>query len=127
MKDVTYAFAGGLTSNGWRVEITTPSSKAPTSLSGYDLLVLGSPVYGFAILPTIERQLERIGDLKRIDTVAILTAAGAPGNSASTMEQAILASNGIVEKVIVLFGMAPNEGDASAVDLAEQAGKEILP
>jgi flavorubredoxin len=127
MKDVTYSFADGLVSNGWRVEVTTPSSEAPTDLSGYDLLVLGSPVYGFTILPTIERQLARMGDLKKIDTVGILTAAGAPGDSASTMEKAILNSNGIVKKVIVLFGMAPNEGDLSAVYLAEQAGKETLP
>ena len=127
MKDVTYAFADGLVSNGWRAEITTPSSEAPTDISGYDLLVLGSPVYGFTILPTIERQLARMGDLKKIGTVGILTAAGAPGDSASTMEKAILNSNGTVKKVIVLFGMAPNEGDLSAVYLAEQAGKEILP
>ena len=126
MKDVTYAFADGLVSNGWRVEITTPSSEAPTSISGYDLLVLGSPVYGFSLTQTIERHLERIGDLKKIETVAILTAAGAPGESASTMEKAILDSNGTVKEVIVLFGMAPNEGDANPVDLAEQAGKEIL-
>jgi len=126
MKDVTYAFADGLVSNGWRVEITTPSSGAPTHISGYDLLVLGSPVYGFSLTPTIERHLERIGDLKKIETVAILTAAGAPGESASTMEKAILDSNGTVIDVIVLFGMAPNEGNANPLDLAEQAGKEIL-
>jgi flavorubredoxin len=126
MKDVTYAFADGLVSNGWRVEITTPSSEAPTDISGYDLLVLGSPVYGFSLTQTIERHLERIGDLKKIETVAVLTAAGAPGESASTMENAILDSNGTVKEVIVLFGMAPNEGDANPVDLAEQAGKEIL-
>jgi len=69
---------------------------------------------------------QRIGDLKKIETVAILTAAGAPGESASTMEKAILDSNGTVKEVITLFGMAPNEGDANPVDLAEQAGKEIL-
>ena len=126
MKDVTYAFADGLVSNGWRVEITTPSSEAPTDISGYDLLVLGSPVYGFSLTQTIERHLERIGDLKKIETIAVLTAAGAPGESASTMENAILDSNGTVKEVITLFGMAPNEGDANPVDLAEQAGKEIL-
>ena len=49
---------------------------------------------------------QRIGDLKKIETVAILTAAGAPGESASTMEKAILDSNGTVKEVIgsLLFG-----------------------
>ena len=44
---VTYAFAESLVSNGWRVEIATASSQAPTDLSGYDLLVLGGPTYWF--------------------------------------------------------------------------------
>ncbi len=126
-KDVTYAFAEGLVSSGWRVEITTPSSKAPTDLSGYDLLVLGSPIYGFSITQTIDRHLNRIGNLQKIQTVILLTGAGSPGNSASIMEQAILNSNGTVKKTLVLFSMAPNDGDASAADLAEQAGKEIQP
>jgi flavorubredoxin len=127
MRDVSYAFVDGLVSNGWRVEITTPSSKAPTNLSGYDLLILGSPIYGFSVTPTIDRHLDRIGDLQKIETVILLTGAGSPGNSASIMEQAILDSNGTVKKTTVLFSMAPNEGDANAIDLAEQAGKEILP
>ena len=127
MRDVTYAFSDGLVKNGWRVEITTPSSQAPTDISGYDLLVLGSPVYGFSLTPTIERHLQRFGDLQKTETVAILTAAGAPGEGASTMENAIRDSNGTVKAVIVLYGMAPNEGNANPVDLAEQAGKEIMP
>ena len=45
MEDTVYAFAEGLVENGWRVEITTASSQAPTDLSSYSLLVLGSPVY----------------------------------------------------------------------------------
>ena len=37
---VAFAFANGLVSNGWRVEITTVSPNAPTHISSYDLLVL---------------------------------------------------------------------------------------
>ncbi len=36
-------FTEGLVSNGWRVEVTTPSAQTPTDLSGYDLLILGGP------------------------------------------------------------------------------------
>ena len=43
LHSVIQAFAGGLVSAGWRVEITTASQQAPTDLSGYDLLVLGGP------------------------------------------------------------------------------------
>ncbi|MBN1358039.1 hypothetical protein JW988_04635, partial [Candidatus Bathyarchaeota archaeon] len=35
--DVAYAFADGLVSSGWRVEIATPSSEAPTDASEYGL------------------------------------------------------------------------------------------
>ena len=35
MQDVAYAFADGLVENGWRVEITTASSQAPTDMSDY--------------------------------------------------------------------------------------------
>jgi uncharacterized membrane protein YukC len=41
--DVSYAFADGLASNGWRVEITTASPEAPSDFSKYRLLVLGYP------------------------------------------------------------------------------------
>jgi hypothetical protein len=45
-KDNSYAFADGLASSGWRVEITTASSQAPSDLSNYSLLVLAFPIYG---------------------------------------------------------------------------------
>jgi len=45
--DVSYAFADGLVSNGWRVEIATSSIEAPTNLSKYSLLVVTSNTYAF--------------------------------------------------------------------------------
>jgi len=125
MKDVAYAFGEGLVSSGWRVEITTASFEAPIDLNGYDLLVLGTPVYGFRVTPTIERHLERMGDLKGIDTVAILTAAGSIGDSASMIEEVVVDSNGTFLKAVILYSMAPNQDDASAMFLAEQAAKSI--
>jgi len=38
--DIAYAYADGLVSNNWRVEITTSSTQAPTDPSNYDLLVV---------------------------------------------------------------------------------------
>jgi len=125
IKDVAYAFGEGLVSSGWRVEITTASFEAPIDLNGYDLLVLGTPVYGFRVTPTIERHLERMGDLKGIDTVAILTAAGSIGDSASMIEEVVVDSNGTFLKAVILYSMAPNQDDASAMFLAEQAAKSI--
>ncbi len=124
MKDVTYAFADGLAENGWRVEITTASYQAPTDLSDYSLLVLGSPVYADSPSPTIKRHVERIDDLTRIDTVLLVTSAGSEGGAESSMKQTVEEHNGSVELILSLFTMAPNEGDP--LDIAEQAGRDLV-
>jgi flavorubredoxin len=127
MKDVTYAFADGLVENGWRVEITTASSEAPTDLSDYSLLVLGSPVYAGNPSPTIKRHLERMGDLNGIDTVILVTSGGSDGSTEAYLQQAVEDHNGVVTNVLSLFTSTPNEGDGDPLDIAEQAGREIFP
>jgi flavorubredoxin len=127
MKDVAYAFADGLVENGWRVEITTASSEAPTDLSDYSLLALGSPVYGGNPSSTIKRHIERIGDLQGIDTVILVTSGGSDGSTEAYLQQAVEDHNGVVTNVLSLFTSTPNEGDGDPLDIAEQAGREIFP
>jgi flavorubredoxin len=127
MKDVAYAFADGLVENGWRVEITTASSQAPTDLSGYSLLALGSPVYGGTPSTTIKRHLERIDDLNGIDIVLLVTSGGSDGGAEASMQQAVEDHDGTVNEVLSLFTSIPNEGDGDPLDIAEQAGREIFP
>lgn len=126
MEDVVYAFADGLVENGWRVEITTANSQAPTDLSGYSLLVLGSPVYAGSPSPTIERHIERIDDLQGIDTVLLVTSGGSDGGAEASMQQTVEEHNGSVNDVLSLFTSVPNEGDGDPLDIAEQAGREIF-
>jgi len=126
MKDVVYAFADGLVETGWRVEITTASSQAPTDLSEYSLLVLGSPVYAGNPSPTIKRHVERIGDLQGIDTVVLVTSGGSSGISEASMQQTVEEHNGTIETVLPLFTSAPNEGDGNPLDIAEQAGRDLF-
>jgi flavorubredoxin len=125
MKDVAYAFADGLVENGWRVEVTTASSQAPTDLSEYSLLVLGSPVYADSPTSTIKRHIERIGDLSGIDTVLLVTSGGSEGGAEAKLQQNVEEHNGTVEAVLSLFNSAPNDGDP--LDIAKQAGREISP
>lgn len=127
MEDAAYAFADGLAENGWRVEITTASSQAPTDLSTYSLLVLGSPVYAGNVTVTINRHLERIGDLQEIDTVLLVTSAGSDGVAEAVLQQTVEEHNGAVTEVVSLFTTAPNEGGGNPLDIAEQAGREIFP
>jgi len=73
-KDSSYAFANGLGASGWRVEITTASSQAPTDLSKYSLLALGFPTYGSSPRTAIVRYVDMVGDLHGINTVIIACA-----------------------------------------------------
>ncbi len=61
-----------------------------------------------------------------MDTVILITSGG---NSTSdiTMQQMAEEYNGTVKTVVEVFNQEPNEGNAKAVDLAEQAGREIFP
>lgn len=125
MKDVTYAFTDGLIENGWRVEVVTASSQAPTDLSDYSLLVLGSSVYADGPSPTIKRHVERIDDLEGIETVLLVTSAGSDGGAEAKMQQFVEAHNGITKSVVSLFTTAPNEGNADPLEIAEQSGRDI--
>jgi flavorubredoxin len=122
--DTTYAFADGLAENGWKVEITTPISEAPTDLSGYSLLVLGSPVYADAPAPTIQRHLERIGDLNGLDTVLFVTSGGSECGAEATLKQAVEDHDGIVVLVLSIYTNTSNDGDP--LTIAEQAGRDII-
>jgi hypothetical protein len=124
-RDVSYAFADGLTSSGWRVEIATPSIQAPTELSKYNLLVVSSNTYAFTPDKPTLRQLERIGDLNQIRTVLITLGAGSAQESKQSLENTILASNGTIVESLLLYSMAPNEAGKSATEIATQAAKQI--
>ena len=70
-KDAAYAFAAGLESGGWRVEVTSASPEAPSDLSDYKLLALSYPIYGGSPGETITRYADRLDDMHQIHTVTI--------------------------------------------------------
>jgi hypothetical protein len=124
--DVSYAFADGLASNGWRVEIATPSTQAPTDTSKYDLLVLVASTYGRQPDSPTMRHLKRMGDLQGINTVIMTLSGGMGGDESTTkaLEEAVSSGSGIIIKRLSMK-KAPNEGNKSVTELAEQAGSEI--
>jgi hypothetical protein len=123
--DVSYAFADGLVSNGWRVEIATSSIEAPTNLSKYSLLVISSNTYAFTPDSPTTRQLERIGNLNRIQTVLLTLGAGSAQESQKALETTIQTSNGTILQSLILYSMAPNQGDRTATEIAQQTAREI--
>lgn len=122
-KDISYAFANGLASKGWRVEITTASSQTPSKLSAYSLLVLGFPIYGGVPGTAIERYTNRTTNLNGINTVIIaLGGMNSAGRSVDTMKQKVQTDNGTFCESVVLFS---EDGSASAI--ARQDGSKITP
>jgi hypothetical protein len=101
-------FPEGLVSNGWRVEIATASKKAPTDLSGYDLLVLSAPTYDWVPAKPIQRYLERLGDLQGQPTVVIISAAGTTTLSLPMMEDLVREANGDLVASYALWTLVPN-------------------
>jgi len=126
-RDISNSFANGLASSGWRVEITTASSQAPSDLSKYDFLVLAFPIYAGSPGKAVVRYVDRIGDLHGVQTIIIALAAGSPGDSVNTMKQKVEAANGTFMESLTLFSITPNEGNGSATDIAREAGSKIAP
>ena len=129
-------FAEGLVSNGWRVEVATPSGQTPTDLAGYDLLVLGGATYGFKPNQPIQTYVHRLGDLGGKPTVTIITALGMGERSSRIMEQLVRQANGNLAQALVLYKVRPNDEDNPvggsqnqdvAVEMATRAAMEIEP
>ena len=131
---VVSGFVDGLVAGGWRVEITTASGRAPTDLSGYDLLVLGSPTYWFTPSWPIRRYLDRLGDLVGQVTVTIITGMGAGERSAFLMQRKVQEANGELVSGLLFYRLRPNDDEnyvnpeqnqALAVKLATQAARKL--
>jgi flavodoxin len=125
---VTAAFAEGLVSNGWRVETTTASARAPTDLSGYDLLVVGGATYGFTPNRPIRDYVRRLGDLGGKPTATIITGWGEGERSSAIMQEDVRRANGELVKSLLLYSIRPNEdlhGINDAEEIATRAAKEI--
>jgi len=121
-RDASYAFADGLASSGWRVEIATASPQAPSNLSKYSLLTLAYPVYGGAGT-AIVNYVNRLNELDGINTVIIALQGGtASSPTIDTLKQKVQAANGTFYK-----GLSLSTGDSSAIENARRAGRDITP
>jgi flavorubredoxin len=121
-KDVSYAFANGLASSGWRVEITTASSETPSDLSKYSLLTLAYRVYGVTVGTAIVSYVNRVNDFAGVNTVIIACGGGDSGESIDSLKQQVEAANGTFYDSLAL-----SNGNSTALESARQAGSNITP
>ncbi len=108
-KNVTRSFVNGLVEKDYIVDMTTPSSKTTTEIDRYDLIVLGSPTYGFSPAKPIEDYIKRVGDFNDKKVVVLLTGAGSTDESIEEMKDLIEVANGSIIEVLILWSSAPNE------------------
>jgi len=120
-RDASYAFAEGLASSGWCVEITTASSKTPSDFSNYSLLTIAYPVYGGTVGTAIIKYVNRISNFYGIETVIIALQGGTePSPTIDTLKQQVQAANGTF-----LRGLTLSTTDSAALEKARQAGGSI--
>ena len=121
------AFAEGLAANDWRVDLTTASRQAPTDLSGYDLLVLGTPTYDWAPSGRILRYLKSLGDLQGQRTVLIVSAMRMTEQSLPALERRVRQANGEVIKSLPLWASSNERmyGIADPEEIMRQKAGEI--
>jgi hypothetical protein len=106
----------GLINQGWRVETTTPSSATPTNMTGYNLVVLVSPVYGSHPHPSMVDWLGRT-NLQNLPVVLLLTSAGKQSLPMQLFKEATVAAGGrVVDEVLI------GAFDWNGLDIAYQAG-----
>jgi hypothetical protein len=118
-RNITYTYAEALAACGWRVEIATASTQAPTDLNRYSLLVLNWPIYDLNPAPAITNQIHRIGSLNGIDTVIVTIGGGLdPLNAGAAMNKIVQDADGNVVQSLTSFRSQRN------LDvLREEAGK----
>jgi hypothetical protein len=109
-RNITYTYAEGLASKGWRVEIATASPQAPTNISKYSLLVLCWAIYDFNPAPTITAQIHRIGNLNGVNTTIIAIGGGLdPLNAPKAMNKIVQDANGTIIQQLTSFRSQHNQ------------------
>ncbi len=125
---VADAFARGLITNNWHVEVTTASSQTPTDLSGHSLLVLSSPIYGGEPSIPMQSYLTRLESLEGERVAVVLTGAGTGDEALQWMQSKITSMRGDEILSLVVYSMSPNAsqfGSSDAQGIAEGAAESL--
>jgi hypothetical protein len=130
---VTAAFADGLAASGWQVSTTTASSQATAAVAGYDVIILGSPVYAGAPGKPLARYIERVRDFNGKPVVILLTAAGDAQPAIKLTEHMVAQAHGRLVRSLGLTTMKPNDqannytgsNTDRAIQIARQAGQAL--
>jgi menaquinone-dependent protoporphyrinogen IX oxidase len=72
--EVAHAIAQGLNDSGYEVILNCPSPQLSADISGYSVVVFGSPIYGGQPATTLTDYMQRIGDFSQVRSILFVTA-----------------------------------------------------
>ncbi|MBZ5557995.1 MAG: hypothetical protein LAO77_12040 [Acidobacteriia bacterium] len=119
------AFAEGLQSQGWRVDITTASREAPTDVSAYDLLVLGAQTYNWCPARAVVEYVDRLHDLRGKPVVVVVSGGGMTERAMRVLQAHVLRAGGAIVDAIEIWKSRPNaerHGLSDPVTIMRRAG-----
>ena len=91
------ALAEGLVSQGWRVDMTTASTIAPTDLSTYDLLLLGAPVYNWRPARPLLDYVDRLPFLHEKPVALVISGAGVTDDAMADLRRRVIGTGGATD------------------------------
>jgi hypothetical protein len=122
------AFAEGLKSQGWRVDMTTASAQASADVSRYDLLVLGAQAYNWCPARPVVDYLRRVAGLGGKPVVAIVSGGGMTERAMRLLCARIVEAGGVVADMIEVWTTRSNEERHGLVDpdaIMRRAGARV--
>ena len=122
------ALADGLMMQGWSVDITTASRKTPKDVSGYDLLVIGSPSYNWVPARPVVSFLRRARNLNGKPVLLVVSGGGMTERSALVLRRRVERSHGTVLNTLELWTRHPNlkqHGTTDPLEIIRRTGSAL--
>jgi hypothetical protein len=128
MRGLQEALATGLQAQGWQADVSTASRVTPTDLSGYQLLVLGAPCYNREPARPILAYLNRLGDLRGIPVVIVVTGFNRTDRAMQILRDRVRQAHGQVLDEVELWTARRNvvrEGTSDPTGIMRRIGGRV--
>jgi hypothetical protein len=122
------AFAEGLKSQGWQVDMATASKVTPADLSLYRLLVLGVPSYNWKPARPILNYLNRLGDLNGKPVALVVSGGGMTERCMRVLRQRLAKAYGRVVQALEVWtsrSMVEPYGLSDPQEIMRHAGASL--
>lgn len=120
--DVAHRIAAGLNDNGFEVTLNNPGDHLSSDLSGYDVVVFGSPVYAGKVSDALNRYMAKASGLSACKTVLFST--GSSAGKSPELDDMEKQLNGAAVFKTIKFGVQNKEqAKTDAYDFGAELAK----